>query len=37
METQEKYDIFISYRKDDTREKVELLSTKLKTFYSKNK
>lgn len=37
MDTQEKYDIFISYRKDDTREKVELLSTKLKTFYSKNK
>lgn len=34
MEKEQKYDIFISYRKDDTREKVELIYSSLEDFYS---
>ena len=37
MEKEQKYDIFISYRKDDTREKVELIYSSLVDFYSEYK
>lgn len=33
MGKEKKYDIFISYRKDDTREKVELIYSSLENFY----
>lgn len=37
MAQEQKYDIFISYRKDDTREKVELIYSSLEDFYSEYK
>ena len=37
MGTDKKYDVFISYRKDDTQERVEFLDSLLKNYYKSNR
>ena len=37
MGTDKKYDVFISYRKDDTQERVEYLDSLLKNYYKSNR